>query len=82
VIGCEQIDHFASIESTPNIELFPDDKANPSVQLSKSTVSTWLVSAGALTANITENPYTITFKADKKVLTSAGYKYQVRCFVY
>jgi hypothetical protein len=74
-----QIDHFSTITPTPNIDLFPDDKAIPNVQLAKTDAS-WTLSSGALTANITENPYTITFKAGNKTLTSAGYKHQASFF--
>ncbi len=45
------------------------------MQLSKGSES-WSITSGGLIANITENPYTVTFKDSKHVLTSAGYKHQ------
>ncbi|KAF7789567.1 hypothetical protein EIP86_000513 [Pleurotus ostreatoroseus] len=74
VIGVK-IDHFKAIDPTPDITLFPDDPAVPSVQLAKSSEN-WSLSTGGLTAEITENPYTITFKDAKHTLTTAGYKHQ------
>ncbi|EKM55719.1 glycoside hydrolase family 31 protein [Phanerochaete carnosa HHB-10118-sp] len=74
VIGVK-ISHFKHIRPTPDIPLFPDDPAVPSVQLGKGEAS-WSVSSGSLTAEITTNPYTITFKDSKRVLTSAGSKHQ------
>ncbi|KAF8911944.1 glycosyl hydrolases family 31-domain-containing protein [Gymnopilus junonius] len=35
-----------------------------------------ILKTGDLTAEITENPYTITFKSPKRILTEAGFKYQ------
>lgn len=76
VIGVK-IDHFSTAGSYPNIELFPDAHAPASPNLSKSkTDSLKLLSSGGLTAEITENPYTVTFKAVGRTLTFAGYKYQ------
>ena len=74
IIGVK-IDHFKHVRPTPDIPLFPDDPAVPSVRLGKGDDS-WSVSSGALRADITANPYTITFKDSKCVLTSAGYKHQ------
>lgn len=37
---------------------------------------TWSISSGGFTAQITENPYTVAFKDDKRTLTFAGYKHQ------
>lgn len=59
----------------PEIQLFPDVKPNPKASLSKVD-STLKISSGDLTAEITSNPYTITFKSPKKILASAGYKHQ------
>lgn len=70
-----KIDHFRHTETTPNISLFPDDPPLPSVSLSKGDKE-WSVSTGDLTAVITENPYTITFKSPTRTLTSAGPKHQ------
>ncbi|KAK7043691.1 hypothetical protein VNI00_008302 [Paramarasmius palmivorus] len=74
VIGVK-IDHFSHIEPFPNIPLFPNDKAVPNVQLGKDDAGYSVTSAG-LTAVITENPYTITFKSPKRILTFAGPKHQ------
>ncbi|KAI0078161.1 hypothetical protein K474DRAFT_1706714 [Panus rudis PR-1116 ss-1] len=74
VIGVK-IDHFKHVDPTPNIALFPDDPPVPSVSLSKAE-KTWSVATGDITAEITENPYTITFKSPERTLTSAGYKHQ------
>lgn len=74
VIGV-RIDHFRHIDSTPQIPLFPDDKPIPKASISKSDASD-VVSSGALSAEITHDPYTVTFKAAKKTLTFAGYKHQ------
>ncbi|KAI0340632.1 alpha-glucosidase [Trametopsis cervina] len=74
VIGVK-IDHFKHVDPTPSIPLFPDDPAIPSAQISKADKS-WSVTSGGLSADITENPYTVTFKDAKRTLTSAGYKHQ------
>ena len=67
--------HIQHSDPQPQIALFPDFKPNPVASLSKAE-STLKISSGDLCAEITSNPYTITFKAPKKVLTSAGYKHQ------
>jgi hypothetical protein len=36
----------------------------------------WTITSGGLSVEVTANPYTITFKDQKRVLTSAGYKHQ------
>lgn len=74
VIGVK-IDHFAHYEPFPNIILFPDDKpiSNCSLKRDESTLS---LTTGGLTAEITEKPYTITFKSPTRILTAAGEKYQ------
>ncbi|CAA7267659.1 unnamed protein product [Cyclocybe aegerita] len=74
VIGVN-IDHVVSEQPKTNIGLFPDDGPVPDVTLSKED-KTHTLKTGDLTAKITENPYTITFKSPKQVLTEAGYKYQ------
>ncbi|KAH7915998.1 glycoside hydrolase family 31 protein [Hygrophoropsis aurantiaca] len=74
VIGV-RIDHFRHVEQFPTIPLFPDAPPIPNVTLSRDdTLSS--ISTGGLVAEITENPYTITFKDSKRVLTSAGFKHQ------
>lgn len=74
VIGVS-IEHFISLRSHPEIELFPDDPPIHDVRLSKEG-SNLVISSGDLKAEITENPYSITFKSPDRVLTSAGPKYQ------
>ncbi|KAL0572633.1 hypothetical protein V5O48_009336 [Marasmius crinis-equi] len=74
VIGVK-IDHFSHIEPTPNIPLFPNDKPIPDFQMNKDEAGYSLTTAG-LTAVITENPYTITFKSPERILTFAGPKHQ------
>ncbi|KAG6909440.1 hypothetical protein DXG01_000425 [Tephrocybe rancida] len=74
VVGVK-IDHFAHVEPFPNIPLFPDAQAVPNVSLTKDE-SKLSLSTGGLTAEITENPYTITFKSPTKILTFAGEKHQ------
>ncbi|RDX48382.1 hypothetical protein OH76DRAFT_1404975 [Lentinus brumalis] len=74
VIGVK-IEHFKHVDPTPNIDLFPDDPPVPSVSLSK-TENTWTVTSGGIKAEITQNPYTVTFKSPTRTLTSAGYKHQ------
>ncbi|KAK7693213.1 hypothetical protein QCA50_002779 [Cerrena zonata] len=74
VIGVK-IDHFKHTDTSPNISLFPDDPAVPAVSLGKGDKE-WSVSSGKLTAIITENPYTVTFKSPTRTLTSAGPKHQ------
>ena len=70
-----KIEHFKNIPLTPDIPLFPDAPAILNAQLSHVD-KTWSISSGGLTAQITENPYTIAFKDDKRTLTFAGYRHQ------
>lgn len=74
VIGVK-IDHFSYHEPFPSIPLFPDDKPIPDSSL-KRDESCLSLTTGGLTAEITENPYTITFKSSTRILTSAGEKHQ------
>ena len=74
VVGV-RIDHFKHRDELPAIPLFPDVPPIPDVSLSKSETATILSTAG-LTAEITENPYTITFKDSHRTLTAAGFKHQ------
>ena len=74
IIGV-RIDHYKSVDPQPTIPLFPDVPAIPSVQVCK-VEEKWAVSSGGLMAEITENPYTITFKDRERTLTSAGSKHQ------
>lgn len=75
VVGVK-IEHFKHIDLKPEIKLFPDDPPIPSVELSKDD-SSWTISTAGLSAVITQNPYTITFKSPSRTLTTAGYKHQV-----
>lgn len=70
-----KIDHFTHAVQFPNIPLFPDVPPKPNSNLNK-TDSASLLTTGGLTAEITENPYTITFKAGARILTAAGPKHQ------
>lgn len=74
VIGVN-IEHFASLNPYPNIQLFPDDPPIPDVTLSKEGPN-HILSSGDLRAEITENPYSITFKSPERILTFAGPKHQ------
>ncbi|KAN0075215.1 glycoside hydrolase family 31 protein [Tylopilus felleus] len=74
VIGV-RIEHFKHRDELPAIPLFPDVPPISDVSLSKSETATILSTAG-LTAEITENPYTITFKDSRRTLTAAGVKHQ------
>ncbi|KAG6828671.1 hypothetical protein H0H92_007086 [Tricholoma furcatifolium] len=74
VIGVK-IDHFAHVQPFPDIPLFPDAKPVPDVSIKRDEAKLSL-STGGLTAEITERPYTITFKSPKRTLTFAGEKHQ------
>ncbi|XP_006458460.1 hypothetical protein AGABI2DRAFT_183497 [Agaricus bisporus var. bisporus H97] len=74
VIGVK-IEHFASLHVHPNIELFPDDPPIPDVRMAEEG-SNYMISSGDLKAEITHNPYSITFKSPDRILTFAGPKYQ------
>ncbi|KAF7965991.1 hypothetical protein HWV62_40515, partial [Athelia sp. TMB] len=81
VIGVK-IDHFTHSTPFPEIPLFPDDTPVPNSSLKTlkppGEAATYSLNTGGLAAEITENPYTITFKSTTtgKVLTAAGYKHQ------
>ncbi|KAJ7109151.1 alpha-glucosidase [Mycena epipterygia] len=74
VIGVK-LDHFAHSSPFPVIPLFPDDQPILNSTL-KTTESGCSLTSGGLTAEITTNPYTITFKSPTRTLTFAGQKYQ------
>jgi hypothetical protein len=74
VIGVK-IEHFASLHVYPTIELFPDDPPIPDVHLAQEG-SNYVISSGDLKAEITQNPYSITFKSPDRILTFAGPKHQ------
>ncbi|GJE86839.1 glycoside hydrolase family 31 protein [Phanerochaete sordida] len=74
VIGVK-IAHFAHVRPTPDIALFPDAPPVPAAQLHTRDTA-WAVASGALSAEIAQNPYTITFRAGSRVLTAAGARHQ------
>lgn len=74
VIGVK-IEHFASLDVYPEIKLFPDDPAIPDVHLFQEGTN-HVISSGNLRAEITQNPYSITFKSPDRILTFAGPKHQ------
>ncbi|KAJ7905259.1 alpha-glucosidase [Mycena olivaceomarginata] len=74
VIGVK-LDHFVHTPPSTVIALFPDAQAIPNSTLT-STESGHSIVSGGLTAEITTNPYTITFKSPTRTLTFAGPKYQ------
>ncbi|KAF9466415.1 glycosyl hydrolases family 31-domain-containing protein [Collybia nuda] len=75
VIGVK-IEHFAHHEPFPNIPLFPDDKPISGSSVWKRDEAMLYLTTGGLTAEITEKPYTITFKSPTRTLTAAGEKHQ------
>ncbi|KDQ09522.1 glycoside hydrolase family 31 protein [Botryobasidium botryosum FD-172 SS1] len=75
VIGVS-IDHFKHTEPAPNIVLFPNAQPAPNASLFTSDNKTLQLSTGGLTAEITSEPYTITFRSPARTLTAAGYKHQ------
>lgn len=74
VVGVK-IEHFASLDPRPNIQLFPDDLPIPDARLVREG-SNYSILSGDLKAEITENPYSITFKSPERTLTFAGPKHQ------
>jgi hypothetical protein len=74
VIGVK-IEHFSVRQQYPHIPLFPDVPPVKDVSL-KQTESIYSLTTGGLTAEITEKPYTITFKSPTRILTFAGEKHQ------
>lgn len=74
VVGVK-IDHFSHTKPHPDIPLFPNDQPVVERTLRKDD-SGFSLTTGGLTAQITENPYTITFKSPTRTLTFAGPKHQ------
>ncbi|TDL25048.1 alpha-glucosidase [Rickenella mellea] len=74
VIGVK-IDHYKYSEPNVTTALFPNAQARPNLSLGKNGDVLKLTSGG-VEAEITPNPYTITFNAGRKILTFAGYKHQ------
>ncbi|KAI5121015.1 hypothetical protein M0805_005961 [Coniferiporia weirii] len=74
VIGVK-IDHFKHSDPTPIIPLFPDVAATPKVALSE-VGQVLNLTTGDLRAEITSNPYTLSFKSPNRTLVTAGYKHQ------
>ncbi|KIY69580.1 glycoside hydrolase family 31 protein [Cylindrobasidium torrendii FP15055 ss-10] len=77
VVGVS-IEHFSGKRdaSTPAIPLFPDVPATPKFDIVKAEDgSSHSISSGGLTAVVTANPFTITFKSPERTLTTSGSKY-------
>lgn len=75
VIGVK-IEHIVHGDSPElNIRLFPDAPPIQDASL-QSTNDKHSLKSGDLVAEITENPYAITFKSPNRVLTEAGVKHQ------
>lgn len=74
VIGVK-IDHLSHLLPSPRISLFPDVPPIPDCTVRQDD-DLLLLTSGGLTAEITEKPYTITFKSPTRVLTTAGEKHQ------
>lgn len=73
VVGVK-IDHFSIADTTTKIPLFPDDPPIPKATLDQ-TEQSFSISSGGLTAVVNKRPYTVTFKSQRRTLTSSGYKY-------
>ncbi|KAF8894393.1 alpha-glucosidase [Infundibulicybe gibba] len=74
VVGVK-IEHFSHTQPFPTIPLFPNDQPIPDCVLTQSEF-THSIKTGGLSVEITQNPYTITFRSPTRVLTSAGYRHQ------
>jgi hypothetical protein len=71
-----RITHISSDANVPCIPLFPDGRP-PQPNISTATTEKGVkLTSGNLTAEVTSNPYTLTFSAEGKTLTYAGAKYQ------
>ncbi|KAF9050746.1 hypothetical protein BDZ89DRAFT_1154224 [Hymenopellis radicata] len=73
VVGVK-IKHFARDDPSPSIPLFPDSPPIRNVEVGRDGETLSISSAG-LTAVVTQNPYSISFKSPKRELTSSGQKY-------
>ncbi len=73
VVGVK-IKHFARDDPSPSIPLFPDSPPIPNVQVGRDG-DTLSISSAGLTAVVSQNPYSISFKSPTRELTSAGQKY-------
>jgi len=74
VIGV-RIDHVLAVRPKLEIPLFPNDTRVLNAKLSKKD-DKHVLQSGDLSAEITENPYTITFRSPTRILTEAGPKHQ------
>ena len=74
VVGV-RIDHVLAVRPKPEIALFPNEARVLNAKLSKKD-DKHVLQSGDLSAEITENPYTITFRSPTRVLTEAGPKHQ------
>lgn len=70
-----KLDHFKHVDPKPNFHLFPDDPPVPAARL-EDGVASWTLGSGDLSAEITQNPYTITFRSPQRILTTSGVKHQ------
>ncbi|KJA27453.1 glycoside hydrolase family 31 protein [Hypholoma sublateritium FD-334 SS-4] len=75
VIGVK-LEHVVSGDPRTHIQLFPDDGPVSDVTFSKLDDQTNVLKSGDLTAEIKENPYSITFKSTTRILTESGLKHQ------
>ncbi|EPT05875.1 hypothetical protein FOMPIDRAFT_41842 [Fomitopsis schrenkii] len=64
VIGVK-LDHFKHVDPKPNFQLFPDDPPIPAARL-EDGVASWTLRSGDLSAEITQNPYTIAFRSPQR----------------
>lgn len=63
-------------ESTPSIELFPTAPPVPPDTTVTRSLDSVVISTGGLDAEVTNNPYTITFNSPQRRLTYAGPRHQ------
>ncbi|KAF8514046.1 alpha-glucosidase [Gautieria morchelliformis] len=75
VIGV-RIDHFKASVPSPSIEMFPTNPPVSSETTMNASPDSLFFGTGGLSAEITQNPYTITFKSAQRTLTLAGPKHQ------
>jgi alpha-glucosidase (family GH31 glycosyl hydrolase) len=61
---------------TPSIELFPTAPPVPTEATMSRSPEMLVIATGGLSAEVTNNPYTVTFKSHKRTLTFAGPKHQ------
>lgn len=74
VIGVK-LGHFGHAPTLPEVPLFPNAAPLQNYSLSERD-GDYFLSSGGLTAHVTQNPYTITFKSENRTLTFSGPKHQ------